>query len=132
MLVRDTEDVTAIADDCICWVCFLRYTFPQGRVFVVLEDNQVIGCVAYHRHTDARCEMKRLYVKPKYRKLKVGRQLIEKILTVAKEDGYSEMVLDTIRPLESAIHLYQKYGFQEIAPYYDNPMDDVVYMGRKL
>jgi ribosomal protein S18 acetylase RimI-like enzyme len=38
------------------------------------------------------------------------------------------MVLDTLKPLKSAIHLYKKFGFEEIQAYYDNPMDDVIYM----
>lgn len=40
--------------------------------------------------------------------------------------------LDTIRPLTFAIRLYEKEGFAEIPPYYDNPMPDVIYMGRTL
>lgn len=51
---------------------------------------------------------------------------------VAVEDGYKEMVLDTIQPLQSAIHLYHQFGFYEIPAYYNNPMDDVVYMKKEL
>lgn len=50
----------------------------------------------------------------------------------AKASGYTEMVLDTIEPLQTAIHLYKKYGFIECEPYYHNPMDDVIYMRRAL
>ena len=42
------------------------------------------------------------------------------------------MVLDTVRPLEAAVSLYRKLGFEEIEPYYGNPMNDVVYFGREL
>ena len=42
------------------------------------------------------------------------------------------MVLDTIEPLKAAIHLYKKFGFIECEPYYNNPMDDVIYMMKKL
>lgn len=42
------------------------------------------------------------------------------------------MVLDTIVPLKAAIHLYKKHGFKECAPYYNNPMDDVIYMMKEL
>ena len=47
-------------------------------------------------------------------------------------DGYSCMVLDTIEPLQSAIRLYKGLGFQETEPYYDNPMEDVIYMKKLL
>ena len=57
---------------------------------------------------------------------------METILLLAKDDGYSCMVLDTIEPLQSAIRLYKRLGFQETEPYYDNPMEDVIYMKKLL
>lgn len=106
-----------------------KYTSPNGEILAaVTDEGQVIGCVAFHRHTDSRCEMKRLYVKPEFRKMNAGQNLIEAIIQIAKRDGFREMVLDTIKPLESAVRLYRKYGFDETAAYYDNPMDDVIYM----
>ena len=38
---------------------------------MAVEKKKVIGMVAYHRHSKSRCEMKRLYVKPKYRENKL-------------------------------------------------------------
>lgn len=70
--------------------------------------------VAYHRHSKSRCEMKRLYVKPKYRENKLGKKLVLEILEYAKKAGYKEMVLDTIIPLQSAIHLYKKVGLLNV------------------
>ena len=99
---------------------------------MAVEGAKVLGMVAYHRHNDKRCEMKRLYVKPDARGLKLGDILINEIISHAKESGYNEMVLDTITPLQAAIHLYQKHGFEECPPYYDNPMDDVIYMCKEL
>ena len=58
----------------------------------------------------------------------LGDRLIESIMDHAKASGYKEMVLDTIEPLQAAIHLYKKHGFVECNPYYHNPMDDVIYM----
>ena len=42
------------------------------------------------------------------------------------------MVLDTLLPLQSAIYLYQKLGFQQCEPYYNNPMNDVIYFKKML
>ena len=110
-----------------------KYTYPNGRVLAsVTPEGKIVGCVAYRKMSDNKCEMKRLYVKPEYRKLKLGRQLIDEIIQKAKQDGYEQMYLDTIKPLQSAIHLYKKFGFVEIPAYYDNPMDDVVYMMLEL
>ena len=109
-----------------------KYTAPEGELLVALEKNEVLGMVAYHRHNESRCEMKRLYVRPKARGLHLGEALIKEIVSHAQKAGYREMVLDTITPVKSAIHLYEKHGFTKCAPYYDNPMDDVIYMMKKL
>ena len=95
-------------------------------------DGCVAGCVAFHRLSKECCEMKRLYVKPSYQGQGIGQRLVETILLIAKDDGYSCMVLDTIEPLQSAIRLYRRFGFQETEPYYDNPMEDVIYMKKLL
>lgn len=109
-----------------------KYTAPQGEVLVAIEADVVVGMVAYHRHSAVRCEMKRLYVTPSARGLHAGDALVQRILDCARVAGYQEMVLDTLIPMKSAIHLYKKYGFEECEPYYDNPMADVIYMMKKL
>lgn len=96
------------------------------------EKGKVHGMVAYHRHSDTRCEMKRLYVQPDTRGEHLGSRLISEIISHARKAGYQEMVLDTLQPLHSAIHLYHEYGFRECAPYYCNPMKDVIYMKKDL
>ena len=110
-----------------------KYTPPHGRILAALSDeSRVVGCVAYYRHSQTRCEMKRLYVKPEYRSLRLGSRLIETLIDEARADGYEEMVLDTVRELRSAIRLYERLGFVETAPYYANPMPDVIYMRQAL
>lgn len=109
-----------------------KYTPPNGKLLAAVIDDKVIGCIAYQKQSDIQCEMKRLYVKPEYRKLKAGFALVQAIIDEVRKDGFQEMVLDTLRPLESAIRLYESVGFFETTPYYDNPFDDVVYMKLEL
>ncbi|MBM6965965.1 GNAT family N-acetyltransferase [Massilimicrobiota timonensis] len=109
-----------------------QYLPPYGHLMIAVKDHQVIRCVALHKHSDIRCEMKRLFVKKEYRHNNIAHGLIQRILDVAVEDGYKEMVLDTIQPLQSAIQLYHQFGFYEISAYYNNPMDDVIYMKKEL
>lgn len=109
-----------------------KYTAPQGELLVAIENGEVLGMVAYHRHSDVRCEMKRLYVRPKARGLHVGDKLVLAIIEHARNAGYKEMVLDTIVPLKAAISLYKKNGFEECSAYYNNPMKDVIYMKKVL
>ena len=109
-----------------------KYTAPNGELLLAAEGEKALGMVAYHKHNDIRCEMKRLYVRPEARGMHLGDSLVREIISRAAEAGFKEMVLDTIKPLRSAIGLYKKYGFKECAPYYDNPMDDVIYMIKYL
>ena len=42
------------------------------------------------------------------------------------------MVLDTELRLETAIRMYRKFGFVEIAQYYENPLKDIIFMEKEL
>lgn len=109
-----------------------KYTAPEGELLVAVEGAEVLGMVAYHKHSKDRCEMKRLYVKPSCRGMKLGEKLVSEIILHARKAGYKEMVLDTVIPLRAAIHLYKKFGFSECEPYYNNPMPDVLYFKKTL
>lgn len=71
----------------------VKYTAPEGELLVAVDNDTVYGMVAYHRHSDTRCEMKRLYVKPSCRGEKLGEKLICEIMKHAKEAGYKEWCL---------------------------------------
>lgn len=114
-----------------------KYTAPNGYLLAALADSgsdagRVVSRVAYYRHNPARCEMKRRYVRPEYRALQLGRRRVAALIDVARAEGYQEMALDTVRQLRSAIRLYERPGFVETAPYYANPMSDVISMKRAL
>lgn len=109
-----------------------KYTAPQGELLVAVENGEVLGMVAYHRHSDERCEMKRLYVRPTARGRHLGTVLVSQIISHAQKAGYREMVLDTIAPLQTAVSLYEKHGFVPCEAYYHNPMPDVIYMHKYL
>ena len=101
---------------------------PEGRLYLVYCDEELAGCIGLRKIDNQNCEMKRLYVRPKFRGRKIGNLLVEKIIDDAKKIGYSHMLLDTLPFLKSAIHMYKKYGFYEIESYKDSPMDTSIYM----
>jgi putative acetyltransferase len=109
-----------------------KYTRPDGRLFLMTVDQKVAGCIALRRFDETRCEMKRLYIRPQFRGLHCGNLLVEKLIEEAKTIGYQEMVLDTLSSLKSAVALYRKFGFIEVNPYYENPLQDVLYFKLKL
>lgn len=109
-----------------------KYAAPQGTILLARRDDQAVGCIAMRPIGDGICEMKRLYVAPDRRGLGLGRRLSDALLDAARRAGHRRIVLDTLDRLVPAIRLYDSMGFRPIAPYYDNPLPGVVYMGRNL
>ena len=73
-------------------------------------------------------EMKRLYVRPAFRGLGLGRQMAEALLDAARSAGYGCVLLDTLDDMESARALYEDLGFEEVPPYYHNPIAGAHYL----
>lgn len=105
-----------------------KYGIPDGRLYLLYCDEKAAGCIGLSKINDQLCEMKRLYIRPEFRGKKLGEILVEKIITKAREIGYSHMLLDTLPFLQNAVHLYKKFRFYEIERYNDNPMDTAIYM----
>lgn len=112
------------------------YAEPQGALLLALVDGELAGCCAL-RPLDSvdypnACEMKRLYVRDRYRRLGLGRQLAEAILDAARVAGYHHVLLDTLSEMESARALYEDLNFEEIPPYYHNPIAGAHYLKADL
>lgn len=105
-----------------------KYGLPGGRLYLAYWNEELAGCIGLRKIDDENCEMKRLYVRQKYRGLHIGNQLVEKIMEDGRSMGYKHLLLDTLPFLQSAIHMYKQYGFYEIGCYNDNPMDNSIYM----
>jgi len=101
---------------------------PFGRLYLAYCDGEVAGCIGLKGIDQKNCEMKRLYVRPPFRGKNIGKLLIQKIITDAKEIGYSYMLLDTLPFLEKAIHVYKQFGFYTIDCYNNSPMSTSIYM----
>lgn len=111
----------------------IKYGAPAGDLILAYWNNEPAGCIALTKmKEDGACEMKRLYVKPAFRKFGIGKILVERVLASAKAKGYSIMRLDTLSKLNPAIQLYKKFGFKQGPPYNNNPLQGVVYMEKDL
>lgn len=104
------------------------YAPTRGQLLVALSDHEPAGCVALRAISSTVCEMKRLYVRPAFRNLGLGRLLAERIIQEARKIGYDSMLLDTLPTMKEARQLYVKLGFQETAPYRFNPVPGTSYM----
>ena len=108
------------------------YAPPAGSLLLARSDQQFAGCVAMRPLDKNICEMKRLFVRPKWRGTKLGRILAESIIQRARDAGYQFMRLDTLPSMERARTLYAALGFYEIKPYRFNPIAGTSFMEVKL
>lgn len=135
------------------------YAPPDGRLLLAYFEGELAGCIAMHplgsagvppavagascprpgEHDDTEepartpalpiCEMKRLYVRPKFRGKRIGLALATTLIAEAKQAGYSAMRLDTVAGvMDDAIAMYRRLGFREIEPYRPNPIAGALYM----
>ena len=107
----------------------LHYGKPHGALLLYksLDDN-LIGCVGI-RHLEWNvCELKRLYVRKKYRGQGIGRKLLIEAIVKAKELGYKKMRLDTLSTMKAALSIYMQLKFKEISPYRYNPNPETIYL----
>lgn len=117
----DATDASSLPDQGTGWL-----TRGDGR------PAHVAGCGALRPLDTAdypnAAEMKRLFVRPEFRGLGLGRQIAEALLEAARSAGYSCVLLDTLDSMESARALYEDLGFEAVPPYYHNPIAGAHYL----
>ena len=106
-----------------------RYGPPQGTIlFAEAPDGAIAGVVAVRALDPFTAEMKRLYVRPARQGTGLGRALAEAAIDAARRRGYSRLRLDTLPTMGTAIGLYRRLGFVEIAAYTANPIEGALYL----
>jgi GNAT superfamily N-acetyltransferase len=110
-----------------------KYAPPEGRLLLATEGDELAGCIAMRKLTPKICEMKRLFVRPPFRSHGLGRVFVETIIDEARKLGYTHMRLDTLPGvMDKAIALYRSFGFIEIGPYCENPVEGAKFMELEL
>jgi putative acetyltransferase len=116
--------------------CILLAPSPSGLDLEggaeAIRRKGAAGCVALRPLAGEVCEMKRLYVRPAYRRRGLGRALCLRLMAQGARLGYRLMRLDTLSSLEEAGALYRSLGFREIPPYYHNPLPGALFFERSL
>lgn len=85
-----------------------------GFIFYAKLNNEIVGTASLLKKSNAIFEIGKMAVSEKAQGFKIGTLLLEHCINFAKQKKISTLILYSNRKLETAIHLYRKYGFLEI------------------
>jgi ribosomal protein S18 acetylase RimI-like enzyme len=118
------------------------YAPPTGALLMAFVGQQPAGMVALRRlpasgpalASEKACEMKRLWVRPAFQGIGLGRRLAEAVLEEARHLGYQAVYLDTLpATMQRAYALYRSLGFSALAhPPASQPGPEILYLRRPL
>jgi len=111
---------------------FANFPSIYDALFLAKLERLPVAAIGYKIIASGICELKRLYCRSSGRGHQLGRRLTETAIKHARANGFKAMYLDTDPGLTHANRLYEALGFVDIAPYYDNPIETVRYMGLDL
>ncbi|HTQ58475.1 MAG TPA: GNAT family N-acetyltransferase [Bryobacteraceae bacterium] len=104
------------------------YVPPGGRLALALSNGDPAGCIALRRLDAVRAEAKRLYVRERFRGQGIGRALLEWVIGEARAAGYRELLGDTMPVMRTALAIYDRLGFERIAPYAAETAPGAIYL----
>ncbi len=90
---------------------------PEVTFLVARVDGRALGCGAVVSSGEGWAEIKRMFVSPSARGLKLGRRLLERLEAVARANGEKLLRLETGAKQPEALALYRSAGFVEIGPF---------------
>jgi putative acetyltransferase len=88
-------------------------------ILLATFNDEPVGCSAIKRFAPGYAEIKQMYVRPTFRGLGIGKQILNQIETLAKQTNLPKLRLETGIHQPEAIALYKKSGFYEISPFGD-------------
>ncbi len=109
-----------------------HYGPPHGCLVLAWRGDAVLGCAALRRVDAQTGELKRVYVRPAARGLRLGEQLVQAVLARARSMGYARLALDVLPEFQAAQRLYEKLGFVAAPPVSHNPVPGTRFLALNL
>ena len=106
---------------------------PEVAFLVARAGGRAVGCGAVVSSGEGWAEIKRMFVSPQARGLKLGRRLLERLEAISRERGERWLRLEMGARQPEALALYRSAGFVEIGPFGDYRPDPVsLFMQKRL
>jgi putative acetyltransferase len=96
---------------------------PNVTFLVVRFDGQAVGCGAFVQHDAGYAELKRMFVLPDFRGMRLGRQILENLESLIQSAGLTRVCLETGVSQFPAVRLYESFGYKVRGPFGDYPDD---------
>jgi putative acetyltransferase len=104
------------------------YIRPGGMFDVLATTSgEILGAIGLYPVSRSTCELRKMYLDKSIRGKGHGRRLLEHALTRAKQLGFSRVTLETANVLQSAVALYERYGFKQYTPDHKSCRCDLAY-----
>ena len=93
----------------------LKQQFNAGQWMVLIcTTSKIIGMARLYKRSETEAELHSVYVDPEFRGKKYGGVLLDRLISIAKQEGFEVIYLDTMTFMENAIKLYESRDFQQV------------------
>ena len=86
----------------------------EGYIFTALWNQQPAGCFAFLKVDEGIYELGKMAVSKAYQGLQIGQKMLAFAKDFAKNQNWSKIILYSNTKLDTALHIYKKYGFQHV------------------
>jgi putative acetyltransferase len=96
---------------------FELFNTPGSYYYIATIDNKVVGGAGIFPTENlpkGTCELVKLYLHKDARGTGLGKQLLNTAMQWAKENGYTQVYLESMPELSKAVTIYENVGFQRI------------------
>lgn len=94
-----------------------------GLIFIGLLENTPVGCFSFLKHSEGHYELGKMAVSQSHQGHQIGQKLLDFAINFAKNENWNKIDLYSSTKLDTALHIYKKFGFKEV------PLEkDVIYL----
>lgn len=140
MCMEDLDRIDEIEKECFTSVYKKeQYEYelednPCAKLFVLIDDNEIIGFIDYWITFDS-CQLTKLAIAKKYQGNGYAYELMDHMIKDAINEKCEAILLEVRESNQIAQNLYKTYGFLEInirKGYYTDNKENAIVMGKAI
>jgi len=92
-----------------------------GFVFFAKYNDEIVGCFSFIKVDNRHFELGKMAVDPKFQGLKIGQYMMKFAIDYGKKKKWTKISLYSSTKLDTALHIYEKFGFNYVVLEKDLP-----------